>query len=294
MRRISTSTNIYFERRDSERIPADVSMRVCREAGYEEMDFCFVDQIFTPSPFTGDNWEEYMRGYVGLAKELGISFTQTHGHIHDFCRNQDPQQWELVLRCLRATAMLGAPWMVMHPSTCVRSGEIDPATEAMNAEYFDRLAEEGDRWGVGIAIENMWGETPEGIKRYAIHPEELISLVRKLNRKNIGICWDTEHGAIEGLDQMKSIKALGPWLKATHISDQTDRNNVHILPYTGFTEWNQVLMALGEADYQGAFTYEIQHYLLAMPHETVPEAVRLSRQVGEAMIRKMEAFRRRG
>lgn len=291
MEHISTSTNIYFERRDGERIPAKTSMEVCRRAGYEEMDFCFVDQIFTPSPFTEDGWERYIKEYAALAEKLGIRFTQTHGHIHDFCNNRDPQQWELVLRCLRATAMLGSPWMVMHPSTLVTDGKMDPATEEINAEYFGRLADEAAKWGVGIAIENMWGETKEGVKCYAIQPEELLSLTGKLGRKNIGVCWDTEHGSIEALDQGRAIRMLKGLIHATHISDETGRNNIHILPYTGHMDWDEVLRAFADIEYRDAFTYEIQHYLLAMPHALVPEAVRLSFLVGEEMIRTIRSFR---
>ena len=78
----------------------------------------------------------------------------------------------------------------------------------------------------------MWGETKEGVKRYCIQPEELLDLLKAIGSDNLGICWDTEHGAIENLDQDKAIAKVGPYLRATHISDQTDRGNVHVLPYT--------------------------------------------------------------
>lgn len=284
MNRISTSTNIYFERTDGSRIPAETSMRLCAQAGYREMDFCFVDQIFYPTPFTTNQWREYMETYRKLAEELGIRFTQTHGHIHDFCNNQDPFQWELVTRCVEATAMLGAPWMVMHPSTLVEGDSVHPDTGNINMEYFQKLADYARGFGMGIAIENMWGETKEGVKRYAIQPEELCRLVDSIDADNIGACWDTEHASIEGLEHGAAIRMVGNRIKATHISDQTARNNIHILPYTGFTDWDEVLQAFAEIDYQGEFTYEIQHYLLSMPEELVPEAIRFSYVVGMQMI----------
>lgn len=50
MERIGTSTNIFFERNDGSRIPAERTMRLCAQAGYRDMDFGFVEQIFYPTP----------------------------------------------------------------------------------------------------------------------------------------------------------------------------------------------------------------------------------------------------
>ncbi|MCI8518142.1 MAG: sugar phosphate isomerase/epimerase [Hungatella sp.] len=286
MERIGTSTNIFFERNDGSRIPAERTMRLCAQAGYRDMDFGFVEQIFYPTPFTTERWRSFVERHMRLAEELGIRFTQTHGHIHDFCNDQEEAQWDLVKRCVEGTAMLKAPWMVMHPSTLVRDGRVHQDTRSRNIEYFQRLAEYAGTFGVGIAVENMWGETKEGVKRYAITAEELCSLIDGIGKPNVGACWDTEHGAIEELSQPDSIRLLGNRLKCTHISDQTDRNNVHILPYTGFTDWDPILQALADVDYQGEFTYEIQHYLLAMPENLAPEAIRFSFQVGTQMIQR--------
>ena len=143
-----------------------------------------------------------------------------------------------------------------------------------------------------VHVENMWGETKEGVKRYCIQPEELLDLLKAIGSDNLGICWDTEHGAIENLDQDKAIAKVGPYLRATHISDQTDRGNVHVLPYTGNTDWDMILKALAKADYKRAFTYEIQHYLLAMPEKLVPDAILLSYKVGEEMADQLEHYKK--
>ena len=143
-----------------------------------------------------------------------------------------------------------------------------------------------------VHVENMWGETKEGVKRYCIQPEKLLDLLKAIGSDNLGICWDTEHGAIENLDQDKAIAKVGPYLRATHISDQTDRGNVHVLPYTGNTDWDMILKALAKADYKRAFTYEIQHYLLAMPEKLVPDAILLSYKVGEEMADQLEHYKK--
>ena len=144
---------------------------------------------------------------------------------------------------------------------------------------------------MGIAIEDMWGKTREGVPRFAIEASELRELIDRVDAENVGACWDAEHGSIEKLDQAAAIRLLGPRLKALHISDQTAADNIHILPYMGFTDWDEVLSALSEIGYDNPFTFEIQHYLLYLPMELVPSALRLSREVGAYMIRRIQTFR---
>lgn len=289
---LCTSTNTLYERADGTRIPVDECMRQCAEAGYREMDFCFVDQVFGKTAFLGEGWEAHVESYRNLAEKLNIRFTQSHGPLYAFCSGRDEGMEEWIHRSVVGSHMLGVGWMVMHPNTLVSGGVKDPRTMELNAEYFRRLSDEAGRYGVGIAIENMWGKTKEGVRRFAIDVDELCELLARVDSENVGACWDAEHGSIEGLDQGGAIRKLGSRLKALHISDQTAANNIHILPYMGFTDWDDVLSALADIGYDHPFTYELQHYLLAMPLELTLSAIRLSREVGEYMIRRIGGFRR--
>ena len=288
---LCTSTNTIYERADGSRIPAAESVRLCAEAGYKELDFCFVDQVFGKTEFLGPDWRNYVASFRDQAERLGIRFSQSHGPLYSFCagRNEDSEEWRR--RSLEGSKMLGVDWMVMHPDTMVTDGAADQRTMQRNVDFFRRLSDEAGRYGVGIAIEDMWGRTKEGVPRFAIEARELCELIDRVDGENTGACWDAEHGSIERLDQGAAIRLLGPRLKALHISDQTARDNIHILPYMGFTDWDEVLSALAEIGYKNPFTFEIQHYLLYLPLELIPSAVRLSREVGEYMIRRIEAFR---
>lgn len=288
---LCTSTNTIYERADGSRIPAAESVRLCAEAGYKELDFCFVDQVFGKTEFLGPDWRNYVASFRDQAERLGIRFSQSHGPLYSFCagRNEDSEEW--LRRSLEGSKMLGVDWMVMHPDTMVTDGAADQRTMQRNVDFFRRLSDEAGRYGVGIAIEDMWGRTKEGVPRFAIEARELCELIDRVDAENTGACWDAEHGSIERLDQGAAIRLLGPRLKALHISDQTARDNIHILPYMGFTDWDEVLSALAEIGYKNPFTFEIQHYLLYLPLELIPSAVRLSREVGEYMIRRIEAFR---
>lgn len=291
---LCTSTNTVYERADGSRISAAESIRLCAEAGYRELDFCFVDQIFGKTEFLGPDWRLYAASFRDQAAKLGVSFVQSHGPLYSFCRGRNEQTEEWLRRSLEGSRMLGVRWMVMHPDTLVTDGTMDPRTMELNVDFFRRISDEAGRYGVGIAIEDMWGKTGEGVPRFAVAPEELRELIDRVDAENVGACWDAEHGSIENLDQAAAIRLLGPRLKALHISDQTAVDNIHILPYMGVTDWDPVLSALAEIGYDNPFTFEIQHYLLRLPQELLPSAIRLSREVGEYMIRRIQTFREGG
>ena len=288
---LCTSTNTIYERADGSRVPAAESIRLCAQAGYRELDFCFVDQVFGKTEFLGPEWQSYVASFREQAETLGISFTQSHGPLYSFCSGRNEQTEEWLRRSLEGSRMLGVRWMVMHPDTLVTNGAVDPRTMELNVDFFRRLSDEAGQYGVGIAIEDMWGKTREGVPRFAIEASELRELIDRVDAENVGACWDAEHGSIEKLDQAAAIRLLGPRLKALHISDQTAADNIHILPYMGFTDWDEVLSALSEIGYDNPFTFEIQHYLLYLPMELVPSALRLSREVGAYMIRRIQTFR---
>ncbi len=206
--RLSTSTNIFYERTDGSRIPVQESIRLCAAAGYQEMDFCFVDQAFAKTEFVEENWRNYLASIREQSEQLGITFTQSHGVLYDFCGAPDPWQEELVRRSVEGSQMLGAPWMVMHPYTKIADRHMDPGTREENIAYFRRLSDYAGKYHVGIAIENMWGKTREGLRRYTVDPEEFLDLIDSIDAENVAACWDAEHGSIEGIDQPSVIRIL--------------------------------------------------------------------------------------
>ena len=290
---IVTSTNIFCERADGSRIPMEQSILACAKAGYKFLDFGFVELFLESEAFRneqGEGWKKEIEHYRELAQSCGMAFLQSHGTIFDFCNPSVDYDYQRMMlkRSIEGAKILGAPWIVCHPSTKVADGKLSPRTHGENVAFFKDMADYAEGFGVNIAIENMWGVTGGGIKRYAVSAGELAELVDDIARDNVGACWDVEHASVENLAQGDSIRKLGSRLKATHISDETGPENIHILPYTGFVNWDEVLQALADIGYCGAFAFEIQHYLPAMPLALVPRAMELSASVGRYMISILE------
>jgi sugar phosphate isomerase/epimerase len=291
---LAVSTNILYERTEGSRISMRESIRACAAAGYRYLDFGFPELKLSSPFFCSSEWKAEIEGYSRLAKELGLGFVQAHAVIVDFCNppGGGEEDLELFRRSIQGAGMLGVPWIAAHPSTGVSGGKRTEDTHERNIAFFREMADYALSFGVGIAIENMWGKTSEGLSHYAIRAEELLRLIEDIDRENVGACWDVEHGSVEKLDQGTAIRLLGRRLKATHVSDETGPNNIHILPYSGFVKWEEVLKALADIDYPGAFAFEIQHYLPAMPMELVPPAMKFSVQVGRHLLSRFECLQK--
>ncbi|MDR1550471.1 MAG: sugar phosphate isomerase/epimerase [Hungatella sp.] len=291
---LATSTNIYCEQHNAPDIPMEQSIRTCAAAGYTALDFGFVEFAKRPGRLSGNNWKEEILQYKKLADNLQVRFVQAHATLYDFCNpSADASRLEEMMRhSIEGAALLGASWIVVHPCTRIERGKMARDTHRMNVRFFQELAGYAKQFGVGIAIENMWGKTSEGVRRYAIDVKELIELVDTVDRPNVGACWDTEHGSIEDLDQARAIRLLGDRLKSLHISDESGPQHVHILPYMGRIAWLEILQALADIRYENPFTFEIQHYLPGVPFPLVPSAMRLSAEVGNYMLAQLNTLKR--
>ena len=262
--KLSTSTNMVFERINMEPISQERGILLCVQAGYRVFDFCFHDLITFKSPFLDERWEAYTEKMCALKEEHGLSYEQK----------------------------MRIPWLVVHPSTAFSADAVYAASRSGNTEYFKRLCEFAAKHGVGIAVENMWDLHIAPKRYYADHAEELCELTDAVGAENIGICWDLEHASIMGQDQKKSLKIIGNRLKVTHVSDQTGVDNIHVMPFQGKTDWKAAMEGLAEIGYEGNLNFEAQWFLNKVPEALLLPSLRYSREVGAYLIGLYEEKRR--
>lgn len=291
--KLATSTNIYFERRDGAMIPVKETLRQCAAAGFRYLDFGFAELSLVSERFHTDDWQQEIQEYIEDAGKLGLEFVQAHATIFDFCNAGEDyeKKEELFMRSIRGAAMMKVPWLVVHPSSHIAEGIIQPDTHEKNVAFFKKYAAAAAKEGVGLAVENMWGRTKTGQKPYCLEPEELLRLIEDVDCGNVKICWDVEHGSIEKLNQKKALHMLKEHIVATHISDEAGEESIHILPYLGHADWDEILGTLAGINYTGVLDLEIQHYLPGVPEELVPSAMRLACETGMQMIRRIEKSR---
>lgn len=287
--RLSTSTNIYFNRPDNVKAKIQDSVSLCAEAGYRVMDMNFFDCTTFKLPFVTDEWEKWIYDIKDLAKKKQIEFSQAHANFYNFCDpNAENKECldRMVLRSIDCASILGVKWVVIHAGTDFESPMLVKDSKEKNIEYFKPVLEHAASKNVGIAIENLWDLNIAPRRRYTTTAEELVDLVDTLSKEynNVGICWDFEHADIMKQGQEPALKMIGSRLKATHVSDNIGIQNDHILPYSGYTNWAEIMRILKEIKYQGDFTYEIHRYITQLPDELVVAALKYSVEVGNYLL----------
>lgn len=240
-------------------------LKTLRSAGFTRISADFW-QLSAPNKMLAqDNWRELIAQYKEAADGMGVIFPQTHGNTLSGMQWDDPEYaeqaarvWELNYRAIEASAMLGAEWVVMHPTNFPH----DPlysrkkALDA-NLSYLAPFIEAAKKAGVGIAVENMV-DFGGGRRRYCGgDPDELLELVDKINDPSVGICIDTGHAHLSGIDVGAFIRMTGDRLKCTHIDDNRRDGDTHVPPFFGTIDWKDTVAALREINYQGDFSFEL-------------------------------------
>lgn len=290
--KLSTSTNILFERENGEHIEQAKAIELCAKAGYKILDFCFHDLITYKSPFLEEKWEKYIDLMIETANKNNICFGQSHAIVYDFCRQDIDHEFldKIMRRCIVSAGKMGIHTVVVHPSTDRSTAKITETSKRKNIEYLSKLTELAEKHATQVAIENMWDYHIAPLKNYASTAEEVVDLADSV--QGLGICWDAEHAAIMKQNQKQSLELIGDRLTSTHISDYTNTEDIHLLPYMGKTDWPDIMGALAHINYKGEFNFEIHRYLTKMPMSAVPAALELSVKVGEQLIEMYNEFQK--
>ncbi|MBN1640138.1 MAG: sugar phosphate isomerase/epimerase [Anaerolineae bacterium] len=188
--------------------------------------------------------------------DLHVAMPQGHGLLRADVADRDEARRDADVACLsrqiEVAARLGIRVLVIHPGgrwRAATTGERD-WVRARNVEAFRRLGDQAGAHGMRIGLENL-------MRPGASMPYEMLDLLDAIDHPAIGITLDTSHANVVGLDLPTTVGAFGPYLIATHISDNDGSGDQHLTPGNGDIDWPPVVRALREADYHGLFDFEI-------------------------------------
>lgn len=125
--------------------------------------------------------------------------------------------------------------------------------------YLAPYIEAAKKAGVKVAVENMIDFGRRHRRYCGGDIYELIDLVETIHDPDVGICIDTGHANISGMQPGDAIRAVGKHLFAVHINDNHSKlgQDEHLLPFFGDIDWKNVMQALADVGYAGHLTYEI-------------------------------------
>ncbi len=196
--------------------------------------------------------------WAALAKELGMLYQSIHAPFERTAQlwrgdkdSADFAEKEL-LQCVHSCSDNGIDLMVSH---CYIGfdGVVDITESGL--ERYANIIDEAEKCGVRIAFENT-----EGLE----YLDSLMSVFS--DRKNVGFCLDTGHENCYNFGE-NLLARYGDRLIATHLNDNlgikdyngkiTWHDDLHLLPFDGIRDWDELARRLRDCGYNGILTFEL-------------------------------------
>lgn len=237
------------------------------DIGYDCVDFSlFGDVPSEPLEIFSAPREKMLSYYRSIRAELiasGVTVSQCHALYRTNFDGSDrlsPRCLDLFRKQIEAAAVLGSPYIVIHPinlAVYARNKQLD---FERNMESFSLLKPTLDEFGVKLGVENMFAwdslrnrNCPTGCST----PEDMIKYIDNMNSDTFVACLDTGHMLLNCVDPADAVRALGSRLKLLHVHDNYALNDNHNAPGLGAADWHSFIKALKEIGYDGCFSMEI-------------------------------------
>jgi sugar phosphate isomerase/epimerase len=230
------------------------------EAGFKCIDLSLYTVKSNDELILSENWKDTVIKIKDYAEDKGIEFVQAHAPDTNALGDGDAFNIavERTIRAIEICGMLRIPNIVVHPGW---------DKNATKEEWFEKnylfikeLFPAMEAYGVNVLHENTTGANmPWYFPKTGAEMKEFSEFV---NHPLFHSCWDTGHANIEG-SQYDEIMAVGKDLYGVHINDNRGFQDEHIIPFCGTLNMDEIMHALKDAGYNGAFTFEASSTLRA-------------------------------
>ncbi|MDQ1545712.1 MAG: hypothetical protein QOH69_616 [Actinomycetota bacterium] len=228
---IGMSTSCVFP------LPLDEAFRLARLSGYDGVEIMV----------TNDKATQDAERLRALSRSYGIPILSIHAPV--LLATQLVWGVSPAVKLERSAALaqaVGATTVVVHPPF---------RFQAAYARRFERTTNEvGERFGVDVAVENMFTWTIGGrdVRAYAPSPYPTDLDVRAMTL-------DFSHAALAGRDGLEFALAMGPRLRHIHLCDGLGGTlfDEHLIPGHGSQPVAEVLGYLAGTRWNGSIVAEV-------------------------------------
>ena len=162
---------------------------------------------------------------------------------------------------MRLLGELGGRTAVVHPTGWPGQDEpsfsleyIGQAVEIVHRSVAE-LVPVAEETGIRIALENL---PAAGLPhRPLTSMQQLRAFIAAFPAEHVGLCLDTGHARICGLDPAEQARIASERLFALHLQDVDGENDCHWIPNRGVINWSEFGSALDAIEFSGARTFEI-------------------------------------
>ena len=267
-------------------------------AGFDAVDMSLFCMSFDDNVFNTAAYRRRAEELRAFANRLGIGFNQSHACFgFDWTDSAAFTEifWPKQTRAIEIAGILGCKSIVIHPlhgPVCYVGNE--EMLFEVNMKFYRALLPYARAAGVKIALENMWQtDTKRGVIDDSVcsRAAELARYIDALDDPQFIACLDLGHCGLVGEAPADAIRILGhDRLHALHVHDNDFRGDMHTIPYQGKIDWEGVMQALAEIDYDGDLTMEASYFSERMPPELKAASDRYMVAVGRHLISRFAYY----
>lgn len=221
----------------------------------------------------------HTRRRLELLEKTGIKFTATHapfGPLWCLCNDNETLRRQAAERYIAYARMVEDKVKILNIHT--NGWDFDPKKdrEVAIAQLRKSLKELSAATSMTVAVENLprtcLGNTAA----------ELLAIIDGINVK---VVCDLNHFQQEKTEE--AVRKLGGKIVTLHVSDHDGINEKHWLPMQGVNDWNAILEALDDINYEGGFCYETNFH---EPKDAYIEADNFRQLIRNYQIYKKEKY----
>ena len=223
--------------------------------------------------FHSEDWAEEIQNIRSVLDTLGLRCVMTHAPYYDLRISADfldDAMEKALLRCVRATSMLGSDIMAIHPRGYYRTEEpvpengfyangVEQPEESFrwNVKNLLPLVEEAVRCGCRVGIENLPVFPGWAMTFCSNFPEIHRRLIDAFDPAGVCGVWDFGHSYLTNKDSAAVLASFGKRICGTHVHDNDRTGDQHLTPLTGTIDWQAEMAALSGNGYCGYLTMEL-------------------------------------
>ena len=232
---------------------------VAREHGYDCVDFGDLSE--TETEFFRLPEPEFEKRLVYIKNEMaknGLCASQTHGPwrhpARDFTEEDRAERFDAMSKGIRGTAYIGSENFVIHTMMPfgTNTAENPEEMKAINFEYFNRLCDVAEQYGITICFENL-----PFLNLPINNCKQVLDFVKQINRDCFKVCLDTGHALVSSEQPGEAVRMIGKeYLRTLHVHDNDGICDYHRIPGDGIADWTDFGKALNEIGFDGVLSLE--------------------------------------
>ena len=254
-----------------------------KSAGFDAVDY----SVGWRRLFGSDSEEKTAKAAENLA-EAGIECYQIHLPCYNIFLHPDQTDESTeadIHKSFEVASKLGTKWAVVHTMGTVDKDHPREWVIKKNVENFLRYLDTAEKYGVGIAVENIprFGDCPQ-YDFITADIDSHLEIIERIDSPMLQACWDFGHQNlnISDGDRTGTVKKIAKYVKVFHGASNYGNMDWHLAPCFGNVNWKERLKPILDAGYDGTFNLELN--LSMVPESVIFEHYKLySRMIDEIM-----------